>query len=225
MDFYPENIILEIISLLNAPSPPGDSPGGWEKADISLKDLGFVWWLEYYLRTEPDVFEETFDSLPRAEQSALFVRTWRCFLHRPLMQRLFPSGFRPENPYPWKLLRDGSLLQLIGQGEKETVRGLYYVFPHGRLWPGLVTVLRGKVFLTPEDLTRVHTAIAFTRQSRLDLIRGRTEELPSFPDHSEPGSPPARLSPPEEAESEITAVKPLKPRKKKKTTGQLSLFD
>ena len=47
MDFYPENILLEIISLLNASSPPGGPLTGQEGTAVSLQDLHFIWWLEY----------------------------------------------------------------------------------------------------------------------------------------------------------------------------------
>ena len=223
MDFYPENILLEIISLLNAPSPPGGSLTPGEEATICLQDVTLVWWLEYFLRTEPAAFEEKFDSLPRPEQSVLVAQIWLCFLHRPWMRRLFPSKSRPGKPYLWKVIREGSLLQLIAEAEKETTTGLYYIFPHSRLWPGLSTGLQGKVSLTPEDVTSVQTAIEFTRQSRLDVIRDRAQGSPSLLSH--PDLPLDRELPPAEPEPEITAVKPKAARKKKKTGGQLSLFD
>jgi hypothetical protein len=225
MDFYPENILLEIISLLNASSPPGESLNAEEDAAVSLRDISLVWWLEYFLRTEPAAFAEKFDSLPRAEQSALVAQFWRCFLHRPLMRRLFPAQSRPEPPHPWKLIREGSLVQLIGEEDHKGLRGLYYLFPHNRLWPGLATALLGEGFLTPEDLSGVHSAMEFTRQSRLDVVRRRAEE-PRFSRGASDSRPLVdKESPPIAGEPEIPAVKPKKDRKRKKPTGQLSLFD
>jgi len=69
MDFYPENIHLEIISLLNASSPPGVSLTGLEETDFSPRDLNFTWWLEYFLRAGPAVFQEKFDSLPNRNKA------------------------------------------------------------------------------------------------------------------------------------------------------------
>ena len=225
MDFYPENIHLEIISLLNASSPPGVSLTGREETELSLQDLNFIWWLEYFLRAEPSVFEEKFDSLPRLEQSLLVAQIWRCFLHQPLMRRLFPSNSRPEKNCHWKVVRDGSLLQLTGEDEKEVTTGLFYIFPHRRLWPGLTTILQGKVSLAPGDLTSLQTAIAFTLQSRLADIRSRAEGLRSFLIHPDPILPREGESPPAEPEPKIEVFKPKRARKKKKSGGQLSLFE
>ena len=225
MDFYPENILLEIISLLNDPSPPGGSLTGEEGADISLQDLDFIWWLEYFLRAEPSVFEENFDSLPQWEQSLLVAQIWRCFLHQPLMRRLFPSKSRPEMTHPWKIVRDGSLLQLTSEDENAVTTGLFYIFPHRRLWPGLATMLQGKVSLAPGDLKSLQTAIEFTLQSRLGDIRSRAEGLRSFLIHPDP--PPQRdeESSAAEPEPKIKVFKPKTARKKKKSSGQLNLFE
>jgi hypothetical protein len=225
MDFYPENILLEIISLLNAPSPPGGSLTGWEEAEISLQDITFIWWLEYFLRTEPAAFEEKFDSLPRLEQSFLVAQIWRCFLHQPLMRRLFPSKTRPAKIHPWKVVRDGSLLQLTSEGENIVTTGLFYIYPHCRLWPGLSNNLQGKVFLTPGDLKSIQTAIEFTLQSRLIDIRGRAEGLHSFLIHPDPNLPWDGESPPADQEPAIKVFKPKMARKKKKSGGQLNLFE
>jgi hypothetical protein len=225
MDFYPENIHLEIISLLNASSPPGESLNVQEEAELSLPNLNFIWWLEYFLRVKSAVFQEKFDSLPRLEQSLLVAQIWRCFLHQPLMQRLFPSKSRPETTCPWKVIRDGSLLQLIREDEKAATAGLFYIFPHRRLWPGLATCLQGKVSLAPEDLKSIQTAIEFTLQSRLSEIRGRAEGLRSLLIPPDPIPPREGESPPAELEPKIEVFKPKTARKKKKSGGQLNLFE
>jgi hypothetical protein len=225
MDFYPENILLEIISLLNASSPPGGSLTGQEETDISFQDLHFIWWLEYFLRAEPAVFQEKFDSLPRLEQSILVAQIWYCFLHQPIMRRLFPSKSRLDKTHPWKVVRDGSLLQLTSEAEKGVTTGLFYIFPHRRLWPGLADNLQGKVSLAPGDLKSIQTAIEFALQSRLGDIRSRAERLRSSLIPPDPNLPRDEESPPAEPEPKIEVFKPKTARKKKKTNGQLSLFD
>jgi hypothetical protein len=225
MDFYPENILLEIISLLNAPSPPAVPLTGPEETELSLRDLNFVWWLEYFLRSKPSVFQEEFDSLPPLEQSSLVAQIGHCFLLRPLLRRLFPSKSRPAKTYPWKVARDGSLLHLTGDDEKEVTTGLFYIFPHRRLWPELATILEGKVSLTPADLRSVQTVIEFSLQSRLDDIRSRAEGLGFL--LARPDPPPLREGEPPltEQEPKIEAFSPKTIRKKKKSSGQLSLFE
>jgi len=225
MDFYPENIHLEIISLLNAPAPPGESLTGTEPARIALTDLSFIWWLEYFLRAEPGAFDEKFDSLPRSEQRVLVSRVWCCFLHQPLLQRLFPSKSSPENQHRWKLIREGSLLQLTEKEGGENTTGLYYIFAHRRLWPGLAARLRGKVALTPEELNRIQPAIDFALQSRLEAVRDRAAGLRSI--LSLPDQEPTLKgeSPPIEREPETRELKPETTRKKKKPSGQYRLFD
>jgi len=225
MDFYPENILLEIISLLNASSPPGGSLTGQEETERSLQDLNFIWWLEYFLRAEPAVFQKKIDSLPQLEQSFLAARIWRCFLHQPLMRRLFPSKSRPAKTHPWKVVRDGSLLQLTSEAEKEVTTGLFYIFPHRRLWPGLATNLQGKVSLAPGDLKSIQTAIEFTLQSRLGDVRSRAEGLRSFLIHPDPNLPRDGESSPAELEPKIEVFKPKTAGKKKKSSGQLNLFE
>jgi hypothetical protein len=225
MDFYPENILLEIISLLNASSPPGGSLTVQEETDISLRDLNFIWWLEHFLRAEPAAFQEIFDSLPQLEQSLLVAQIWRCFLHQPLLRRLFPPKSRPDTAHPWKVIRDGSLLQLTREDEKTATTGLFYIFPHRRLWPGLPTNLQGKVSLTPKDLKSIQTAIEFTRQSRLADVRGRAEGLRSFLIQPGPNLPRKEETPPAEPEPTLEVFKPKTARKKKKPGGQLSLFE
>ena len=225
MDCYPENILFEIISLLNASSPPGGSLTGRKETDISFQDLNFVWWLEYFLRAEPAVFQEKFDSLPPLEQSLLAARIWRCFLHQPLMRRLFPSKSRLDKTHPWKVVGDGSLLQLTSEAEKEVTTGLFYIFPHRRLWPGLANTLQGKVSLAPGDLKSIQTAIEFTLQSRLADIRSRAEGLRSSLIPPDPNLPRDGESPPAQPEPKMEVFNPRKARKKKKSTGQLSLFD
>jgi hypothetical protein len=224
MDFYPENIPLEIISLLNAPAPPGAALTGMEPG-IALTDLSFIWWLEYFLRAEPAAFEEKFESLPWSEQRVLVSRVWYCFLHQPLLQRLFPSEYRPEILYPWKVIRAGSLLQLtVEAGESETT-GLYYVFPHRRLWPGLAARLQGKVALSPEDLNLLQPGIDFALKSRLEAVRGRAEGLRSILRHSDREPMLEEDSPPMDRKPDPGKLKSKPPRKKKKTSGQLRLFD
>lgn len=225
MDFYPENIQLEIISLLNASSPPGVSLTGLEETDFSPRDLNFTWWLEYFLRAEPTVFQEKFDSLPQPEQGNLAAQIWRCFLHQPLMQRLFPSKSRLDHTHPWKVVRDGSLLQLIGEEDKGVTTGLFYIIPHRRLWPGLADTLQGRVSLAPEDLITIQTAIAFTLQSRLEDTRHRAERLRSS--LIQPDLPPPRekKSLPAEPDPKIEVFKPKSARRKKKSSGQLNLFE
>jgi hypothetical protein len=225
MDFYPENILLEIISLLNASSPPEGSLTGREETEHSLQNINFVWWLEYFLRAEPAVFQEKFDSLPQWEQSLLVAQIWRCFLHQPLMRRLFPSKSRPEKTPPWKVVRDGSLLQLTSENKREVTTGLFYIFPHRRLWPGLATNLQGKVSLAPEDLKSVQTAIEFSLQSRLSDIRSRAEGLRTSLIHPDPIPPRDGESSPAEPEPKVEVFKPKTARKKKKSSGQLNLFD
>ena len=225
MDFYPENVLLEIISLLNASSPPGGSLTGQEETDISSRDLNFIWWLEYFLRAEPGVFQEKFDSLPQLEQSILVAQIWRCFLQQPLVRRLFPSKSRLDKTHPWKVVRDGSLLQLTSEAEKEVTTGLFYIFPHRRLWPGLANNLQGKVSLTPGDLKSVQTAVEFTLQSRWGDIRSRAEGLRSSLIPPDPNLPRDGESPPERPEPKIEVFNPKTARKKKKSSGQLSLFD
>jgi hypothetical protein len=225
MDFYPENIHLEIISLLNASSPPGVSPGVQEETELSLQDLNFIWWLEYFLRADASVFQEKFDSLPRLEQSLLAAQIGRCFLLRPWMRRLFPSKSRSAQTHPWKVIRDGSLLQLTSEDENMVTAGLYYIFPHRRLWPELAANLRGKVSLAPEDLQSIQTALEFTRRSRLSDIRSRAEGLRSFLIQPEPSPPRAEESPPAEPEPKHEVFKPKTTRKKKKPNGQLNLFE
>jgi len=225
MDFYPENIHLEIISLLNASSPPRVSLTGREETDFSPRDLNFTWWLEYFLRAEPAVFQEKFDSLPQPEQSNLAARIWRCFLHQPLMRRLFPLKSRLDNTHPWKVVRDGSLLQLTSKAEKEVTTGLFYIFPHRRLWPGLADTLRGRVSLAPEDLITVQTAIEFTLQSRLAEIRNRAEGLRSSLIQPAPNLPQKEESSLPEPEPKMEVFKPKTARKKKKSREQLNLFE
>ena len=225
MDFYPENILLEIISLLNASSPPEGSLTGREETEHSLQNINFVWWLEYFLRAEPAVFQEKFDSLPQWEQSLLVAQIWRCFLHQPLMRRLFPSKSRPEKTHPWKVVRDGSLLQLTSEDENAYTTGLFYILPHRRLWPGLATMLQGKVSLAPGDLESLQTAIEFTLQSRLGDIRSRAEGLRSFLIHPDPILPRDGESPSAELEPKVEVFKPKAARKKKKSSGQLNLFE
>jgi hypothetical protein len=225
MDFYPENILLEIISLLNASSPPEGALTGREETEHSLQNINFVWWLEYFLRAEPAVFQEKFDSLPQWEQSLLVAQIWRCFLHQPLMRRLFPSKSRPEKTHPWKVVRDGSLLQLTSEDENAYTTGLFYILPHRRLWPGLATMLQGKVSLAPGDLESLQTAIEFTLQSRLGDIRSRAEGLRSFLIHPDPILPRDGESPSAELEPKVEVFKPKAARKKKKSSGQLNLFE
>lgn len=225
MDFHAKNILLEVISLLNAPSPPGLSPAGQEVAALSLQDIKFIWWLEYFLRAEPTVFQEKFDSLPHLEQSHLAAQIWRCFLQQPFLRRLFPSPSRPEKSLLWKVVRDGSLLQLTDENEREVTKGLYYIFPHRRLWPGLATILQGEVYLAPGDLETILTAVEFTLQSRLRDIRSRAEELRSFLTHPDPTLPRAGKPPPAGPEPKMEAFKPKKAGRKKKSSGQLSLFE
>jgi len=225
MDFYPENILLEIISLLNASSPPGGSLTGQEETELSLQDINFIWWLEYFLRAEPVAFQKNFDSLPPLEQSFLVAQIWRCFLHQPLIRRLFLSKSRPAKTHSWKVFRDGSLLQLIDENEREVTPGLYYIFPHRRLWPGLATNLQGKVSLAPGDLKSIQTAIEFTLQSRLSEIRGRAEGLRSFLIHPDPILPRDGESPPAPPEPKVEVFKPKTARGKKKSSGQLNLFE
>ena len=225
MDCYPENILLEIISLLNASSPPGGSLTGREETERSLQDLHFIWWLEYFLRAGPAVFQKKFDSLPPLEQSLLTAQIWRCFLHQPLMRRLFPSKSRPAKTHPWKVVRDGSLLQLTDETEKEVTTGLFYIFPHRRLWPGLATNLQGKVSLAPGDLKSIQTAIEFTLKSRRSDIRSRAEGLRSFLIQPDPNLPQEEESPSPEPEPKIEVFKPKTARKKKKSRGQLNLFE
>lgn len=224
MDFYPENIHLEIISLLNASSPPGVSLTGQEETDISLRDLHFVWWLEYFLRADSAVFQEKFDSLPPLEQSILVAQIWRCFLLQPIMRRLLPSKSRPAKTYPWKVVRDGSLLQVTSEDENRVTTGLFYIFPHRRLWPELVTNLQGKVSLTTADLKSIQTAIEFTLHSRLSDIRSRAERLRSILIQPDPDFPREAESPSGEPEPKIDVFKPKTVRKKKKSGGQLHLF-
>jgi hypothetical protein len=225
MDFYPENIHLEIISLLNASSPPGGSLTVQEETDISLRDLNFIWWLEYFLREEPAGFQEKFDSLPQWEQSLLVAQIWRCFLHQPLLRRLFPSKTRPEKTYPWRIIRDGSLLHLTKEEENTATTGLFYIFPHRRLWPGLATTLQGKVSLAPEDLTGIQTAIEFTLRSRLGDIRNRAEGLRSFLIQPAPSLLQNKESPAAVPEPANEVFQPKTARKKKKPSGQLNLFE
>ena len=225
MDFYPENILLEIISLLNASSPPEGALTGREETEHSLQNINFVWWLEYFLRAEPVAFQKKFDSLPPLEQSLWVAQIWRCFLHQPLMRRLFPSKSRPETTYPWKVIRDGSLLQLIHEDEKAATAGLFYIFPHRRLWPELVDNLQGKVSLRPGDLKSIQTAVEFTLRSRLGHIRSRAERLRSSLIPPAPNLPRAGESPPAQPEPKTEVFKPKTARKKKKSSGQLSLFD
>jgi hypothetical protein len=225
MNFYPENVLLEIISLLNASAPPGGSLTGQEAADLSLQDLHFVWWLECFLRTEPAVFQEEFDSLSQLEQSHLAAQTWRCFLYQPTMRRLFPWQSRPEKTHPWKVVRDGSLLQLTSENEREATTGLYYIFPHRRLWPGLADTLRGRVSLAPEDLISIQTAIEFTLRSRLAEIRNRAEGLRSSLFHPDLPSPREEKSLPAEPDPKIEVFKPKSARKRKKSREHLNLFE
>jgi hypothetical protein len=225
MDFYPENILLEIISLLNADDPPGESLTGTEPAGIARTDISFIWWLEYFLRVETTAFEERFESLPWSEQRLLVSRIWCCFLHQPLLQRLFPSKSRPETLHPWEVIREGSLLQLTGETGEKATRGLYYIFPHRRLWPGLTARIQGKVPLAPEDLNCLQPAIDFALQSRLKAVRSRAEELRSIlsPPDQEPML--ARKLTPSDRKPEIGKPKLKTTRKTKKTSGQYRLFD
>lgn len=225
MDFYPEKFLLEIISLLNAPAPPGESLTGTEPAGIALTDLSFIWWLEYFLRAEPAVFEEKFDSLPLSAQRTLVFQVWGCFLHQPLLHRLFPSKSRPEPLHPWKAIREGSLLQLTGEAETKGTTGLYYIFPHRRLWPGLAARLQGKGALPPEDLNRLQPAIDFALQSRLEAVRGRAEGLRSLLSHPDQEPTLESASLPIDREPKIRKLKPKTTRKKKKPGGQYHLFD
>jgi hypothetical protein len=225
MDFYPENILLEIISLLNASSPPGGSLNVQEEAELSLPNINFIWWLEYFLRVESAVFQERFDSLPRLEQSLLVAQIWRCFLHQPSMRRLFPLKYRPETTCPWEVIREGSLLLLIHEDEKAATAGLFYIFPHRRLWPELATILQGKVSLTPGDLKGLQTAIEFTLQSRLGDIRSRAEGLRSFLIQPDPNLRRDEEPPPADREPAAEVFKPKTARKKKKPGGQLNLFE
>jgi hypothetical protein len=225
MDFYPDNILLEVIYLLDASSPPGLSQIGREGAERYLQDLSFIWWLEYFLRAEPTVFQEKFDSLPHPEQSNLASRIWRCFLHQPLIRRLLPSPSRPEKTLLWKVVRDGSLLQLTDENERPVTKGLYYIFPHRRLWPGMAAILREKITLAPEDLKSLQTAVEFTLQSRLSDIRRRAEGLRSFLTHPDPTLSRAGELPPAEPEPKIEVFKPKTAKRKKKSSGQLNLFD
>lgn len=223
MDGYPENIPSEIISLLNAPAPPGAALTGMEPR-ISLTDLSFIWWLEYFLRAEPAAFEEKFEYLPWPEQRVLVSRVWYCFLHQPLLQRLFPSKYRPETLYPWKVIREGSLLQLtVAAGESETT-GLYYVFPHQRLWPALAARLQGKFALSPEDLHLLQPGIDFALKSRLEAVRCRAEGLRSILRHPDQEPMLEEDSLPMDRKPDSGKLKAKPPRKKKKPSAQLSLF-
>ena len=164
-------------------------------------------------------------SLPQLEQSILVAQIWRCFLLQPIMRRLFPSKSRPAKTYPWKVVRDGSLLQVTSEDENRVTTGLFYIFPHRRLWPELVTTLQGKVSLAPEDLKSIQTAIEFTLQSRLGDIRSRAEGLRSFLVKPDPNLLRNGKSPAAEPEPKIEVFKPKTARKKKKSGGQLNLFE
>ncbi len=224
MDFYPENILLEIISLLNALSPPGGSLTVQAETEFSLRDMNFIWWLEYFLRVEPAVFQEKFDFLPQLEQSPLAAQIWRCFLYQPILRRLFLSKSRPQTTHPWMVIRDGSLLQLTREDDQAVTMGLFYIIPHRRLWPGLATTLRGKISLAPEDLKSIQTAIEFTLQSRLVDIRSRAESLRSFLVQPDPNPLQIKESPPADPGPAIEVFKPKTARKKKKPSGQLNIF-
>ncbi len=187
--------------------------------------MNFIWWLEYFLRVEPAVFQERFDSLPQSEQSPLAAQIWRCFLHQPILRRLFLSKSRPQTTHPWMVIRDGSLLQLSREDDQTVTTGLFYIFPHCRLWPELATNLRGKVSLAPEDLKSFQAAIEFTLQSRLVDIRRRAESFRSFLVQPDSNLPQIKESPPADPGPAIEVFKPKTAGKKKKPSGQLNLFE
>ena len=117
MDFYPENILLEITARLNAPIPPEESLRELEQAGIAVREFKNAWWLEYFLRADAKVFMEHFRSQPLKEQRDLGVWWWRFFLHQPLMQRLLPAGTEAPAGDHWKLVRDRSLNSSNGCGD------------------------------------------------------------------------------------------------------------
>jgi hypothetical protein len=225
MDYFPENVLLEITALLNEPQPPLESGKDLAGFGIALSVIRQIWWLECFLQRGPEVFRETFQARPAAEQQDLALQVFRWFLYRPRLRRLFPT--RPGTPAgaPWELTRGGSLVSLAGEEKEGTAAGIYYVFPHSRIWPDLLDLLDWPAFLNPAERLHLEADLAFADRSRLDGSRDRSARLRSLLTRPEPVREVKSASPAEEA-IKAPPVRPAKkPAKKKGTAGQLRLFE
>lgn len=225
MDYYPENILLEITALLNAPQPPletGKDLTGW---GLDLSALQQIWWLEWYLRAEPEAFREKIHSQPLAEQRGLAAQVYRWFLYRPRLQRLYPERSGSAAAVPWNLARGGSLVTLAGGEAAAPPSGIFFIVPHSRIWPDLLTLLDWQALLDPAALKALEADLAFASRSRLAGARERSEQLRSLLTRPEPVRELATAAPAEEAPQQ-PPVRPFrKPGKKKKPAGQLHLFE
>ncbi len=225
MDYFPENILLEITVLLNEPQPPLESGKDLAGFGIALSVIRQIWWLECFLQTGPEVFREKFHARPAEEQQALALQVFRWFLYRPRLRRLFPA--RPGSPAwaRWELTRGGSLVSLAGEEKEGTPAGIYYVFPHSQIWPDLLDLLDWPAFLNPAERLNLEADLAFADRSRLDGSRDRSARLRSLLTRPEPVREGETAFPAEEA-PQPPPVRPVrKPGKKKKPAGQLSLFE
>ncbi|MBI5585026.1 MAG: hypothetical protein HY892_14535 [Deltaproteobacteria bacterium] len=225
MDFYPENILLEITALLNAPLPPAGPAEELERSGIAFGEFQRIWWLECFLRAEPEAFREKFLALPAQEQQSLAAQIFRWFLYRPRLQRLYPARSGPAFPARWELVREGSLVRLAGAETAGTPAGIYYIFPHGRIWPDLLNQWNWVPFLTSMELINLEADLEYVSGSRLTAARERSERLRSLLTRPGPDREVEAAAPPEPPRPGPPGSPVNKRGRKKKSAGQLSLFD
>jgi hypothetical protein len=225
MDFYPENILLEITALLRAPLPPAGSGEELARAGIAFPEFKKIWWLECFVQAGPEVFREKFLSSPAREQQALAAHIFRWFLHRPRLLRLYPAQSKPSLAVRWELAGGGALVTLAGEEAGGAPAGIYYIFPHGRIWPGLLKQPDWAPFLNPGEIKDLEADLEFASRSRLAEARARAEQLRSLLARPGPDRE-ADNPPPSEPLLPVASGSPVKKReRKKKSAGQLRLFD
>ena len=224
MDYFPENILLEITALLNAPHPPRDTGEDWSRSGIAWPEIQQVWWLECFLERGPEAFREHLLSRPLPEQQTLAARIFCWFLYRPRLQRLYSDRPGPPIGVRWALARGGSLVSLAGVEQEGVPAGIYYIFPHSRIWPDLLNLPDWPRFLDQTLLQDLEPELALATRSRLAPVRDRSHRLRAL--LYRPGPTDAETLPLPEAQTPPPPVDPGKKRgRRKKADGQLRLFD
>lgn len=225
MDYYPENILLEITALLNAPLPPVETGEDRDLSGLAFPEFRLIWWLECFLKEGPEAFREKFLSRPAEEQQALAPQVCRWFLYRPLLQRLYPSRPAPTTRGRWELARGGSLVNLIADVDAGSPIRIYYIFPHRQIWPNLLNGLEWSVFLDPAAARDLEADLHFADLSRLADMRERSVQLRSLLTRPV-GAGITAKTPTPEIPGPAAPVSPTGKRgKKKKSAGQLRLFE